>query len=127
MRRRFGSAREVMGGVDECHVRERLWEVADETTCVGVVLLGQKADVVPQVEQSLEEPSCVIDASHQDIGVRQPEAARQKSSLTARQPVIAAVRVIAEQKSIDEQPPLDRCDGPLDPRIGRWQEADRRQ
>lgn len=35
------SLAEAPGGVDEAHVGEGLWEVADELTAVGIDLLGQ--------------------------------------------------------------------------------------
>src|SRR6266487_6942846 len=43
------------GRLDQCEVRERLRKVAELAAGDGVVLLGEKADVVAQVEQPFEE------------------------------------------------------------------------
>ena len=53
--RRLRRARQVVRGVDQRDVRERLREVADQPLASRVVLLGEQADVVAQREQPFEE------------------------------------------------------------------------
>ena len=64
---------EVVGRVDQAHVGERLGHVADEAGGGGVELLGQETDVVPEVEQPLEELAGVVVAALEREDVGEPE------------------------------------------------------
>src|ERR1700759_1315295 len=80
-------AGQVVGGVDQCDVREGLWEVSDLPTEARVVLFCEKSDIVAQRQQTLAELPGLSDTSLQYIVVGQPEAAGQKSPLPGRQAV----------------------------------------
>src|SRR5262245_21165572 len=66
-------AGQVVGGVDESDMREGLWEVADQTAGLDVVLFRQQAEVVAQLEQSIEQAFAFLRAPRQDQGIDQPE------------------------------------------------------
>jgi hypothetical protein len=55
MHRRRQVRREVEGRVHEREVRERLREVAEHSPGLGVVLLGEQAEVVRDVDEPGEE------------------------------------------------------------------------
>ena len=57
---------------------------------------------MPQAQESLEEPSPVVEPADEDVGVGQPEAAREKCAFGSGQPVVARGRVVAAEKSVDE-------------------------
>jgi len=79
--------REIGRGVDQPDVRERLRKVAQEAPSARIVLLGQKANVVADVEKALEEcPRLGLLALQGEI-IGQPEAAREKGALARGQPV----------------------------------------
>ena len=78
---RSGRMAEVVGGVDEGDVGERLRKVADLPPRARVVLLGEQADVVAQREQPLEQRPRLVVAPLQDVVVGEPEAAGEERAL----------------------------------------------
>ena len=108
-------------------MRERLWEIADQSAGSRVVLLGQQSHVVSEREQPLAQRERLVDSPDQHVGVGQPEAARQKRSLPFRQPIVGRACVVAEQKTVDEQPALDGVDGPSNARVVWRKKAHRGQ
>src|SRR5262245_34807200 len=107
-------------------MRKRLREVAQESLGCRLVLLREKANIVPQGEKPLENSTSLAWSALQDEVVREPEAAGQKHALSRRQPVQALVRAVAHHEAVDRQLALDRFHGPFDARIAAWQEADDR-
>ena len=99
--------------VDQRHVGEGLGEVSDQSTGHRVVLLGQQAQVVAQVEQAIEELAGIVLAAEQGQAVGQPERAGQERPLAAGQPVdVAGVDgPVAEDEVTLHQLPLDGLDG----------------
>ena len=92
-----------------------------------VVLLGEEADVVAEVEQPLEElPRLVVPAlERQHFG--EPERAGEEHALARGQPVHLAVAPgVAQHEPVDRELALDRLDRRDDPRIVRRQEAEER-
>src|SRR4029453_16825561 len=85
--RRLGVLGQVVGRVDEGHVRERLGEVPQLAAAGRIELLGQQADVVAQGEQPLEEGQGLVAPAHQGQVVGQPEGAGQERPLPGREPV----------------------------------------
>jgi hypothetical protein len=69
-----------MRGVDQRDMRESLRIVADLPARLRVVLLGEEADIVAQLEQPLKERTGVITPTLQDIVVGQPKAAGEKGA-----------------------------------------------
>ena len=75
-------SRQVVGTVHQCHVGERLGEVAELAPRRRVIFLGQESNVVGEANQSLEEGASFVDASQQREVVHQPECARQEYAFT---------------------------------------------
>ena len=114
--------------VDERHVGERLREIADQPPRHRVVLLGQQAEVVAEVEQPLEELAGIVVAPEHAQAVGQPERAGEERALPAAQAVdLTGVHgPVAEDEVALHQLPLDRLDRPPDPGVAGRQEADQR-
>ena len=63
----------AMALLAERDMGERLGEVAELSTADGVVLLGEKADIVSQTQQALVERGGLGVAAHQGQAVNEPE------------------------------------------------------
>src|SRR5262245_19128304 len=70
---RLARATQIVRGIDERDVRERLREVSDLSPALDVVLLCQQPDVVADGEQPLEQSAGVVDAAHDRVRIREPE------------------------------------------------------
>src|SRR6188472_47069 len=92
MHRRGYVRREVEGGVHERKMREGLRKVPEQPSGLRVELLGQQAQVVPELDETREELVCLVVASQQLVAVAEPERARQKHALAGRQTVGLRVR-----------------------------------
>src|SRR5919201_5497043 len=108
-------------GVDEREMGQRLREVAEQTAGARVVLLGEQADVVAQIEQPLEQLARLVELALQREYVREPERAGQKDALTGRQSVDGTVLLvqIAQDESVDGQLAPDRLDSRDEALVGR--------
>lgn len=100
---------EVVRRVDERDVGKGLREVADEPPGRDVVLLSQQAHIVAQARKPLEEAPRIVEATEEDIGIRQPESAGQEGAFTRRQAVPAGAGVVAQHEAVAQQTALDRC------------------
>src|SRR5207245_2550841 len=67
----------------------------------------------------------ILTAAEKDVGIGQPEAARQERALPRRKPILRGSRVVAEHKAISHEFALDRFDRAPHPRVFRRQETDR--
>ena len=119
---------EAEGRVDQRHVGEGLREVSDHAPGVGVVLLGQQAEVVAQGEQPLEDLDRLVGTPDHVQAVDQPEGAGEERPLPALQAVDRAVvaRLVAQHEAVIHQLALDRLDRADHPGVGGGQEADQR-
>src|SRR3546814_15407414 len=70
---RTAAAAQVVAGVDQADMRERLREVAELAAEPRVVLLGEQAEVVAQCEQALEQRLGVAPAADHGVGVGRSE------------------------------------------------------
>ena len=77
----FDARAEVVGAVNECEVRERLRKISELAVFFGIVLFGEKADIVAQREQVLEKGARFFDPALQGVVVNHPKATREKGSL----------------------------------------------
>src|SRR5262245_14900319 len=68
----------LVGRVDQGQVRKSLREVADEPTRARLVLLGQKAEVIAQRQQALEQRFGIAPTANGQIRIDQPEAAGEE-------------------------------------------------
>src|SRR5262249_23836595 len=102
---------QVDGVADECEMRESLGKIAEEGIVLRIDFLGEESDVVGFSDQALEELPGLFFPSERKIGIHQPEAADEKGSLPAFQPVFGAVAldVISPAKLA-----LDRGNRPLE-------------
>ena len=123
---RLGIRREIVRGVHEADVRERLRKVADEPLSFDVVLFREQAHVVGGADEPLEQRARVFAPFLQHVVVREPEAARVERAFAGREAVGVGVRLrVALDEAVDEQLALDRGNGTGDARIGRRQESRR--
>src|SRR5262249_13574296 len=113
--------RQVEGAVDQADVGEGLWEVADELLRCRVVFLAEKADIVAQAHEALEEFFRVVAASLEDVDVDEPEAAGEEHALARWQAIDALAGFVAQDKTVDEQALLDGTDRAGDAGIGHRQ------
>src|SRR6267142_1408864 len=118
--------RKIARGVDQADVREGLREVADEPSRVRIVLLGQEADVVADVEEALEERAGLGPPPLQGQIVGEPERARQKRPFARREPVQVRRRLVARHQPIAREMLPDGLDGPEHARIHRRKKSDER-
>src|SRR3954447_20054728 len=102
---------QVVRGVHECQMRERLREVPEQPLLGRVVLLREQADVVREADETIEERTRVVVAAQQLVAVDEPERTGQKDSFTRRKAVDAGVRAIAEDEAVVDELALDRLDG----------------
>ena len=60
---------QIMRGVDQSDMRERLRVVADLSPCPRIVLFGEQTDIVAQREEPFEQRASVIVPTLQDVVV----------------------------------------------------------
>jgi hypothetical protein len=73
---------QVEGSIHQSHMGEGLREIADHPPGQRVVLLSQQADVVAESQQTFKERSALLLTPLKNEVVGQPEAARQKRTLS---------------------------------------------
>src|SRR3984893_929031 len=105
------ASRQIESGVDERDVREGLREVTELTSEAWIVFLRQKADIVAQGQQALEQLAGLTDTPLQDEIVGKPKAAREKRPLAGRQSVGNLPGVVATDEPANEEAALDCRDG----------------
>ena len=113
------SRHNVVRCVDERDVGKRLRKISELAAKNGIVLLGQQANVVSQIEQTQEKLPRLLVTARDRIVVREPERARQERSLTRRQAVDAGLGWVPEHQAVVHQFPLDRS-AQLKPRADPW-------
>src|ERR1700735_942760 len=94
LRAMFGgtfSRNKIVRRVDERDMGKCLRKISELAAKNGIVLLGQQADVIAQIEQTQEKLPRLLMTTRDCIVVREPERARQERSLTRRQPVDAGL------------------------------------
>jgi hypothetical protein len=124
----FGPRRtEIMRGVDQRDVRQRLREIAGLPAGAGVEFLRQQAEIVGDRHDTVEHDLRLVDITGQHISVGEPQAAGQERALDRLGLVRHLARVVAQHEPVAHHVPLDRIDRAADARIGRPQEADRGQ
>ena len=77
----------------------------------GIIFLGQKSNIVAQVQKSFEKTSGLDHPVLKNLIVRQPETARDKYALSGREPVSSFGRVISPDEAIAHQVVLYRREG----------------
>src|SRR3954469_3700266 len=86
---------------DERKVRERLREVPEQALLLRVVLLGEEADVVREIDQLLEQRVRFVMPAQQLVAVDEPERAREEDALSRREPVDAIVAcAVSEDEAV---------------------------
>src|SRR5437868_2214304 len=94
---------QVMRGIDQRDMRERLREIAHLPAGSRIVFLRQQSEIVAQIEEPLEQRPRVHIAALQDIIVGEPEAASKERSYIPRQAVNSALGVVARDKAVSQQ------------------------
>src|SRR5580658_2453664 len=90
LRAMFGgtfSRNKIVRRVDERDMGKCVRKISELAVKNGIVLLGQQADAVAQLEQTLERFARLPTAAGDRVVGRQPECACQERSLTRQQPV----------------------------------------
>lgn len=109
---------QVVGGVDEANVRERLWEVPELTLLPGIIFFGKQPEVVSNGQEALEEEFGLGLAARKGQVVGEPERTGDERSFTCRKPVGRRFGGIAVDETIPHEGSLDGIDGAADPGIG---------
>src|SRR3954452_18831860 len=104
-------------------MRKRLGEVTNEPLALGHVLFGEQAQIIPDLQEPLEEFPSLVLSTQEDVIISQPEAARQESALSTGKPVPAFRCVVPTDKPIGYQMLLDSGDRSADSWIGRRQKS----
>ena len=73
-----------MRAVDERDVRERLWEVAERFTSLGVELFAEETDVIGLLKHALEDLLRLLLFADEGKRFSQPERADRENALFSR-------------------------------------------
>src|SRR5665811_1478347 len=112
------------GAVDEGEVAECLRSVTELPVRAEIPFLTQQSDIVAQAQQPLKECDSLVPSSRALECVHEPEGTREEDAFTARQPVVAVLRPVAQHETVLREVPLDGLDGADDPLVVRGQESD---
>gem|GEM_PF-5584553 len=104
-------------------MRKTLRKVAHQAAAHDVVLFRQQPQVVAQGQQTVEKPLRIAQPALHDVGVRQPETARQEDALLALQPVVGILDRIPAQQAAVHEFAFDRVYGARHARIACRQKA----
>src|SRR5207253_239157 len=112
----------------QAEVGEGLREVAQLAAGDRVELLREQPDVVPEVEEPLEQLARLVLLPLQRKHLDEPERAREEHTLPRRQAVDLAVRLrpVAEDEAAQRELLPDRLDRGDEALVGRRQEPDER-
>src|SRR6478735_2988601 len=94
--------------LDHREMRERLREVAEVVTGLGVELLGVETERRRDADQSLQQVTRALLLADDGEGRDQPERADQERALLARQSVVGLVGAVAQDESVFGQIVGDR-------------------
>jgi hypothetical protein len=119
--------RQIVRGIDQSDVRERLRKVSDLASGSGIIFFCQQSNIVAQAQQPLKHRPSVFIATLQDVIVGKPKAASKKGAFVPGQTVDFALGILARHKAIPQQKVFDGRHGSHDPGVISWQEADQRQ
>ena len=89
-------ALQVECGDDQRNVRKRLRKVTHHAPAFGVVLLGEKPNIVAKPDQTFKQSACVLGAAEGVEAADHPEAACEEDALAGWQTVLGAGRVVTE-------------------------------
>src|SRR5579863_6331425 len=104
-----------------------LWEITEHAARQRIKLFSEKSHVVTPREQTLKEPASFGAAVLQDIVLDEPEAARQKGTLTGRKSVAGLFSFITPDEFATNHEFLFDClHGSPHTRIGCRKKADQR-
>ena len=79
---------------------KRLRKIAELSFRTRVVLLGKKADVIPQGEQPFEKRAGILGSANQVQAVCQPKGAKKKNAFRSRQSInIVSLLAIAANET----------------------------
>src|SRR5438552_4992844 len=122
---------QVHGRADQCEVRERLREVAEQLAgCAD--LLAVEPDVVGVGEHLLEGQTRLVHAARPRESLDVPESADREGPVAAGQAVGRDLRVVAVDQAVRDQFAGDRVQGREPARVGRryelreWHQKHRR-
>src|SRR5207248_3840941 len=98
------------GGLNECGVCQRLWEVADLIARCRIDLFREQTECARTTEQVLEHALTVVNLVESRERLHQPERARRESALRA----LKAIRtgcVSVQERPAGGEFPADGADG----------------
>src|SRR4051812_36853519 len=94
-----------------------LGKIAEQSARARLVLLGEEVEVVAQGDQTLEKRLGFAQATGVNVGIDEPEAAREERTLLAGQAVVGVFRAIAQHEAVAQKVLLYGTNGSLHPRI----------
>ena len=107
-------------------MRQRLRKIAGEAAGHRIVFFRQQPEIVRHRGNALQQHLGAVDVSTQHIGIGEPERASQEGSFNRRLFVRNCARIVPEYEAVRHQMFLDSRQRPGNTRIGRWEEANRR-
>src|ERR1700728_3791211 len=102
---------EIKRCIDESNMRESLRKVPHQPLAFQVVLLGKKPKIVPQGQKTIEELARIASPPNRFQTAHHPEAASEKQAFSRGQAVVDFRRVVAHDKYVRHEFPLDCLHG----------------
>ena len=122
--RRMQGIVDVIRGVDECDMCQRLREVSGLTAYGRVVLLSKQSDIIGNIGDAFEEFARLVNVAQHDMRIGEPKGASKKCAFDRLQLVRAPLaRIVTKHEAVPHQMRFDCGDGAFDPRIVDSQEA----
>src|SRR4029079_18626250 len=88
-------------------MRKGLREIADQPAAARLVFFAQEPDIVPQRQKMTEQLQRLLAAAQHQIGVGEPEAAREEHALAGRQAILGRGAVVTKHKPVNHELLLD--------------------
>ena len=119
---------EIMRGVDQRDMRQRLREIAGLAPRLGIVFFRKQAEIVGDADHALEQ-ACAFSTSPASTWASASHSvqARNAPSIGCFSSGRHLTRIVPQHQAVAHHVPLDRRDRAANARIRRRQEADCRQ
>src|SRR6266478_1555420 len=122
---RFLGVAEVLGGIDQCDMRQRLRKIPGLTCHTGIELLRQQAQIVRDRDHAFEQRLRLGDIAGQHMGVGEPEGAGKKRAFDRLRFMRDLAGIVPQHKSIPHHVFLNSGDSAANARIRGGKETDR--
>ena len=101
------SRHEIVRRIDQRDVSEGLRKISELASKNRIVFLGQQANVVAQIQQTLEEIARLLRAAGHRIVIGEPKRARQERAFARRKSIDAGLGRVSQHQAFVNQFALD--------------------